>query len=65
MMKHYPGLPLQSGASESIWLHSVKGNPLLDYTSGDLPDRADVVIIGSGVSTPASIPIGTADRADR
>lgn len=44
-------LPLAEGMSLSQWLQNVRGNPLLDHrTTGELPQEADVVIIGSGVS---------------
>lgn len=46
----YDGLPIPTGASESIWLHDVKGDPLLDYQNEPWEETADIVIIGSGVS---------------
>ncbi|WWC97887.1 hypothetical protein V866_004775 [Kwoniella sp. B9012] len=45
------GLPLESGMSLSHWLATVRNNPLLDYRSNEqLPSKANVVIIGSGIS---------------
>ncbi|KAK6904380.1 hypothetical protein I203_105192 [Kwoniella mangroviensis CBS 8507] len=45
------GLPLESGMSLSHLLATVRNNPLLDYRSSEeLPSKADVVIIGSGIS---------------
>lgn len=47
--------PLEQGMSISLWLETVRGNPLLDHRSTpDLPSTADVVIIGSGVSALGS-----------
>lgn len=44
------GFPLQSGASLSLWLQTVRANPLLDHRSTpQLPKSAEIVIIGSGV----------------
>ncbi|WWC58905.1 uncharacterized protein I303_101450 [Kwoniella dejecticola CBS 10117] len=45
------GRPLESGMSLSIWLQTVRNNPLLNHRSTtDLPQTADVVIIGSGAT---------------
>ncbi|KAL1737943.1 FAD dependent oxidoreductase-domain-containing protein, partial [Schizophyllum fasciatum] len=45
------GLPLAEGMSLSQWLQNVRANPLLDHRTTDaLPEAADVVIIGSGIS---------------
>lgn len=43
------GLPLAEGSSKSLWLETVKGDPLLDHRSPWMSD-AEVVIIGSGAS---------------
>ena len=43
--------PLEHGMSVSLWLETVRNNPLLDHrTTPELPATAEVVIIGSGVS---------------
>jgi len=45
------GFPKASGQSLSYWLQGVRCDPLLDHRSTEeLPDEADTVIIGSGVS---------------
>ena len=45
------GFPKDEGASVSYWLRGVEGDPLLKHrTTSQLPGKADVVIIGSGVS---------------
>lgn len=45
------GLPLESGFCLSLWLQTVRNNPLLNHrTTEELPKEAEVVIIGSGVS---------------
>ncbi|ODN77772.1 hypothetical protein L202_04902 [Cryptococcus amylolentus CBS 6039] len=45
------GLPLDSGFSLSLWLQTVRNNPLLDHRSTEsLPAEAEVVVIGSGIS---------------
>lgn len=45
------GFPLQSGQSLSYWLQQVRSDPLLDHrTTENLPQDADTVIIGSGIS---------------
>ncbi|KAH7389681.1 FAD dependent oxidoreductase-domain-containing protein [Phaeosphaeria sp. MPI-PUGE-AT-0046c] len=45
------GFPKQTGQSLSYWLQQVRCDPLLDHrTTPDLPDDADTVIIGSGLS---------------
>ncbi|KAH6639729.1 FAD dependent oxidoreductase-domain-containing protein [Boeremia exigua] len=45
------GFPKQGGQSLSYWLQQVRSDPLLDHrTTGDLPDEADTVIIGSGLT---------------
>ena len=54
------GLPRADGACLSYWLEGVRSDPLLDHRSGDLPDRADVVIIGSGVGLSSD---GADDRS--
>jgi hypothetical protein len=57
-VKSYDGLPIPTGASESIWLHDVKGSPLLDYQSEGWEYAADIVIIGSGVSALSAAVLG-------
>ncbi|EED12969.1 conserved hypothetical protein [Talaromyces stipitatus ATCC 10500] len=48
--KNY-GFPKRTGYSISHWLQSVEGDPLLEHrTTSELPQSADVVIIGSGMS---------------
>ncbi|KAK0450918.1 DAO-domain-containing protein [Armillaria borealis] len=43
--------PKQEGQSLSYWLQGVRSNPLLDHrTTDELPEEADVVIIGSGAT---------------
>lgn len=45
------GFPKQSGQSLSYWLQQVRCDPLLDLrTTEHLPEQADTVIIGSGIS---------------
>lgn len=45
------GFPKQGGQSLSYWLQQVRSDPLLDHrTTGDLPQDADTVIIGSGIT---------------
>ncbi|OWZ50580.1 hypothetical protein C368_06725 [Cryptococcus neoformans 125.91] len=45
------GLPLESGFCLSLWLQTVRNNPLLNHrTTEELPKEAEVVIIGSGIS---------------
>ncbi|KAJ4294241.1 hypothetical protein N0V90_007931 [Kalmusia sp. IMI 367209] len=45
------GFPKQSGQSLSYWLQQVRSDPLLDHQSTEqLPEEADTVIIGSGIS---------------
>ncbi|RAK78991.1 NAD(P)/FAD-dependent oxidoreductase [Aspergillus fijiensis CBS 313.89] len=45
------GFPKPTGYSISHWLGSVQGDPLLNHrTTLDLPQSADIVIIGSGMS---------------
>jgi hypothetical protein len=45
------GFPKPSGQSLSYWLQGVRANSLLDMrTTAELPESADTVIIGSGVS---------------
>ncbi|WWC99984.1 hypothetical protein V866_006893 [Kwoniella sp. B9012] len=45
------GRPLEVGMSLSLWLQTVRNNPLLNHrTTEDLPKTADVVIIGSGAT---------------
>ncbi|WRT64413.1 uncharacterized protein IL334_001345 [Kwoniella shivajii] len=47
----YTGRPLMEGMSLSLWLQTVRNNPLLNHrTTEDLPEEADVVVIGSGIS---------------
>jgi hypothetical protein len=48
------GFPKQDGPSLSYWLQGVRSDHLLDHrTTPELPLSADIVIIGSGVSTPS------------
>ena len=48
------GLPLAENMSLSLWLQTVRHDPLLDTrTTPELPKEADVVVIGSGVSLPS------------
>ena len=49
-MKVHDGLPIPTGASESVWLHAARGDPLLEHQSEGWAREADIVIIGSGVS---------------
>ncbi|OCF45328.1 hypothetical protein I317_00851 [Kwoniella heveanensis CBS 569] len=45
------GRPLEEGMSYSLWLQTVRNNPLLNHRSTeDLPKQAEVVIIGSGIT---------------
>ncbi|KAF7557370.1 hypothetical protein G7Z17_g682 [Cylindrodendrum hubeiense] len=45
------GFPKQDGYTLSHWLQEVQGNPLLNHlTTPELPQSADVVIIGSGMT---------------
>ncbi|WWC91289.1 uncharacterized protein L201_006232 [Kwoniella dendrophila CBS 6074] len=45
------GRPIERGMSTSHWLGTVRSNPLLDYRSSEeLPSKADMIIIGSGLS---------------
>ncbi|KAF3036974.1 hypothetical protein E8E12_008379 [Didymella heteroderae] len=45
------GFPKQGGQSLSYWLQQVRSDPLLDHrTTEALPDDADTVIIGSGIT---------------
>lgn len=45
------GFPKSSGQSLSYWLQQVRSDPLLDHrTTEQLPEQADVVIVGSGIS---------------
>lgn len=45
------GFPKQGGQSLSYWLQQVRNDPLLDHrTTKDLPEEADTVIIGSGIT---------------
>ncbi|KAJ4988180.1 FAD dependent oxidoreductase [Stagonosporopsis vannaccii] len=45
------GFPKQGGQSLSYWLQQVRSDPLLDHrTTEDLPQDADTVIIGSGIT---------------
>ncbi|WVR06122.1 hypothetical protein IAU60_003152 [Kwoniella sp. DSM 27419] len=47
----FTGRPLVEGMSLSLWLQTVRNNPLLDHrTTEQLPTDADVVIIGSGIT---------------
>lgn len=53
--RHMTGLPLESGFCLSLWLQTVRNNPLLNHrTTEELPKEAEVVIIGSGVSSAIS-----------
>jgi len=50
--KEWFGFPKPDGSSRSHWLHGVEGDELLDHrTTPTLPPWADIVIIGSGVSS--------------
>lgn len=50
------GFPKQGDRSLSYWLETAQGDPLLHYQSSvDLPAKADIAIIGSGVSRPESL----------
>ncbi|KAF3011269.1 hypothetical protein E8E13_011677 [Curvularia kusanoi] len=45
------GYPKQDGQSLSYWLQQVRSDPLLDHrTTENLPNGADTVIIGSGIT---------------
>ena len=45
------GFPKQNGQSLSYWLQQVRSDPLLDHrTTEDLPNDADTVIVGSGIT---------------
>lgn len=45
------GFPKQGGQSLSYWLQQVRCDPLLDHrTTETLPEDADTVVIGSGIS---------------
>ncbi|KAJ4318926.1 hypothetical protein N0V94_004156 [Neodidymelliopsis sp. IMI 364377] len=45
------GFPKQDGQSLSYWLQQVRCDPLLNHrTTKDLPNNADTVIIGSGIT---------------
>lgn len=45
------GFPKQGGQSLSYWLQQVRSDPLLDHrTTEALPEDADTVIIGSGIT---------------
>ncbi|KAI4629215.1 uncharacterized protein J4E87_003477 [Alternaria ethzedia] len=45
------GFPKQGGQSLSYWLQQVRCDPLLDHrTTDELPQEADTVIIGSGIT---------------
>ncbi|KAF2441765.1 DAO-domain-containing protein [Karstenula rhodostoma CBS 690.94] len=45
------GFPKASGQSLSYWLQQVRSDPLLDHrTTEQLPEQADTVIVGSGIS---------------
>lgn len=46
------GFPKEGRYSLSYWLRGVQGNSLLNHrTTPELPSSADIVVIGSGVST--------------
>ena len=48
------GLPLAKGMSLSLWLQTVRCDKLLDHRSTEaVPSSAEVVIVGSGVSSTA------------
>ncbi|PYH42519.1 NAD(P)/FAD-dependent oxidoreductase [Aspergillus saccharolyticus JOP 1030-1] len=50
------GFPKQADYSISHWLQSVKDDPLLNHrTTPELPQSADVVIIGSGMSGTVTV----------
>ncbi len=56
------GPPKAEGMCLSYWLQGVRNHYLLDHrTTEALPETADVVIIGSGVST-AQISMATEDQ---
>ncbi|KAL4931087.1 NAD(P)/FAD-dependent oxidoreductase [Aspergillus undulatus] len=45
------GFPKEGHYSLSYWLQGVQGDPLLNHrTTADLPPKADIVIIGSGLT---------------
>lgn len=47
------GFPKRKGYTLSHWLHDVQGNPLLNHrTTPELPQSADIAVIGSGVCIP-------------
>ena len=47
------GFPRLEGQSLSYWLQQVRCDQLVDHrTTQDLPEPADYVVVGSGVSTP-------------
>lgn len=49
----HAGFPKQKGFTLSHWLQDVQGNPLLNHrTTPELPQSADIAIIGSGVCIP-------------
>jgi glycine/D-amino acid oxidase-like deaminating enzyme len=49
--RHRTGFPKQGGQSLSYWLQQVRCDPLLDHrTTASLPNDADTVIIGSGIT---------------
>jgi glycine/D-amino acid oxidase-like deaminating enzyme len=49
--RHRTGFPKQGGQSLSYWLQQIRCDPLLDHRTTDkLPQEADTVIIGSGIT---------------
>ncbi|KAL6399729.1 FAD dependent oxidoreductase [Ilyonectria robusta] len=47
----HAGFPKQKGFTLSHWLQDVQGNPLLNHrTTPELPQSADIAIIGSGMT---------------
>lgn len=50
-LQNRTGLPKQEGQSLSYWLQQVRADPLLDHrTTASLPQDADTVVIGSGIT---------------
>lgn len=47
-----PGYPVKD-PTVSFWLANTRNDEIQDWSSSvDLPDKADIVIIGSGISRP-------------
>lgn len=54
---HWTAFPKTSGSSLSYWLGSVRSDPLLDHrTTPNLPEFANTVVIGAGVSAVSFLP---------